>query len=71
MLECPENTPKSIYRLMTQCWSSRPVKRPDFRTLFRNRTNANLQSNNAFFKARLTIFISMYMFIKILILKKR
>ena len=31
MLECPENTPKSVYKLMTMCWSSNPSNRPCFR----------------------------------------
>jgi len=35
MLECPENTPKSIYKLMRLCWSSNPANRPAFRTLLR------------------------------------
>ena len=32
MLECPENTPKSVYKLMTMCWSSSPSNRPCFRS---------------------------------------
>ena len=35
LLECPENTPKSIYKLMKLCWSSKPINRPSFRTLLR------------------------------------
>jgi len=35
VLECPENTPKSVYKLMTMCWSSSPANRPCFRTLHR------------------------------------
>jgi len=35
MLECPENTPKSVYRVMSGCWSSKPNNRPCFRTLYR------------------------------------
>jgi len=35
VLECPENTPKSVYKLMSLCWSSKPVNRPAFRTLLR------------------------------------
>ena len=31
VLECPENTPKSVYKLMTMCWSSSPSNRPCFR----------------------------------------
>ena len=31
VLECPENTPKSVYKLMTMCWSSSPNNRPCFR----------------------------------------
>ena len=34
MLECPENTPKSVYKLMTMCWSSNPSNRPCFRYCF-------------------------------------
>ena len=32
VLECPENTPKSVYKLMTMCWSSSPSNRPCFRS---------------------------------------
>ena len=32
VLECPENTPKSVYKLMTMCWSSSPANRPCFRS---------------------------------------
>eukprot|EP00090_Calanus_glacialis_P001913 TRINITY_DN11429_c0_g1_i1.p1 TRINITY_DN11429_c0_g1~~TRINITY_DN11429_c0_g1_i1.p1 ORF type:complete len:925 (-),score=149.21 TRINITY_DN11429_c0_g1_i1:197-2971(-) len=35
MLECPENTPKSIYKIMSLCWSANPANRPCFRTLHR------------------------------------
>ena len=31
LLECPENTPKSVYRVMTMCWNSTSVNRPCFR----------------------------------------
>ena len=33
LLECPENTPKSVYKLMTLCWNSNPNQRPSFRKL--------------------------------------
>ena len=32
VLECPENTPKSVYKLMTMCWSGSPANRPCFRS---------------------------------------
>ena len=32
VLECPENTPKSVYKLMTMWWSSSPSNRPCFRS---------------------------------------
>ena len=35
-LECPENTPKSVYKVMSSCWSASPSSRPCFRTLFRD-----------------------------------
>jgi len=35
MLECPENTPKSVYKLMCLCWSASPGNRPCFRTLYK------------------------------------
>jgi len=34
-LLCPENTPKSAYRLMTTCWNSKPHDRPSFMILYR------------------------------------
>ena len=33
-LECPENTPKSVYKVMSTCWASSPGSRPSFRKLF-------------------------------------
>ena len=35
VLQCPENTPKSLYKLMLLCWNPKPSSRPSFRTLFR------------------------------------
>ena len=35
VLQCPENTPKSMYKLMLLCWNPKPNSRPSFRTLFR------------------------------------
>ena len=35
VLECPENTPKSMYKLMCMCWNAKPTSRPCFRTLYR------------------------------------
>lgn len=33
MLECPDNTPWSVYHLMKQCWNRKPSSRPSFRTI--------------------------------------
>ena len=35
VLQCPENTPKSIYSIMVKCWNLRPFERPAFRSLHR------------------------------------
>ena len=35
ILACPENTPKSAYRLMTLCWSPKAHERPQFKVLHR------------------------------------
>ena len=35
VLQCPENTPKSVYKLMILCWNPKPNARPSFRTLYR------------------------------------
>jgi receptor tyrosine kinase len=35
ILSCPENTPKSAYRLMTLCWNSKASDRPQFKLLYR------------------------------------
>ena len=32
-LECPENTPKSIYKVMSACWAASPSSRPCFRSV--------------------------------------
>ncbi|XP_015599014.1 tyrosine-protein kinase transmembrane receptor Ror2 isoform X2 [Cephus cinctus] len=34
VLQCPENTPKSVYELMKLCWNRRPSDRPTFRTIY-------------------------------------
>lgn len=36
VLQCPENTPKSAYKLMLLCWNPKPTARPTFRTLYRD-----------------------------------
>ncbi|XP_069694454.1 tyrosine-protein kinase transmembrane receptor Ror2 [Periplaneta americana] len=35
VLQCPENTPKSMYELMKLCWNRKPSARPGFRTIYR------------------------------------
>ena len=35
MLQCPDNTPKSVYRVMISCWRPQAQSRPNFRTLYR------------------------------------
>ncbi|KAG8236464.1 hypothetical protein J437_LFUL016385 [Ladona fulva] len=35
ILQCPENTPKSIYDLMKICWNKKATNRPSFRTIYR------------------------------------
>ena len=35
-LECPENTPKSVYKAMSSCWAASPASRPSFRSLWRD-----------------------------------
>ncbi|XP_059091496.1 tyrosine-protein kinase transmembrane receptor Ror2-like isoform X1 [Tigriopus californicus] len=35
VLHCPENTPKSAYRVMLSCWHSKPANRPSFRALLK------------------------------------
>ena len=35
-MECPENTPKSVYKVMSSCWAASTSSRPSFRTLFRD-----------------------------------
>ena len=35
VLQCPENTPKSVYKLMLLCWNPKSNGRPSFRTLYR------------------------------------
>ena len=49
VLECPENTPKSVYKLMTMCWSSSPSNRPCFRSesIFRVTADADAIIYNA------------------------
>ena len=34
-LACPENTPKSAYRIMTLCWNAKVQDRPPFKILYR------------------------------------
>jgi receptor tyrosine kinase len=34
-LTCPDNTPKSAYRLMTLCWNGKSHERPPFKVLYR------------------------------------
>lgn len=36
VLQCPENTPKSAYKLMLLCWNPKPLARPSFRALYRD-----------------------------------
>lgn len=35
VLQCPENTPKSMYELMKLCWNRKPSARPGFRAIYR------------------------------------
>jgi receptor tyrosine kinase len=35
VLQCPENTPKSMYNVMVKCWNLRPSERPAFRSIHR------------------------------------
>ncbi|GAB6022338.1 hypothetical protein CHUAL_006459 [Chamberlinius hualienensis] len=35
MMQCPDNTPKSVYDLMKLCWSRRPSNRPSFKAIYR------------------------------------
>ena len=35
VLQCPDNTPKSVYRVMISCWRPQAHSRPNFRTLYR------------------------------------
>ena len=35
VLQCPENTPKSMYKLMLLTWNPKASSRPSFRTLYR------------------------------------
>ncbi|XP_066996818.2 tyrosine-protein kinase transmembrane receptor Ror2 [Anabrus simplex] len=34
VLQCPDNTPKSVYELMKLCWNRKPPSRPGFRTIY-------------------------------------
>lgn len=34
VLQCPDNTPKSIYDLMKLCWNKKPTSRPNFRVIY-------------------------------------
>lgn len=34
MLQCPDNTQKSVYELMKLCWNRKPSARPSFRVIF-------------------------------------
>ena len=35
VLQCPENTPKSVYQIMRSCWKLRPSERIGFRAIHR------------------------------------
>lgn len=35
VLQCPENTPKSMHNVMVKCWNLRPSERPVFRSIHR------------------------------------
>ena len=35
VLQCPENTPKSVYQVMRSCWKLRPTERASFRAIHR------------------------------------
>lgn len=35
VLQCPDNTPKSVYKVMSACWHATAPSRPSFRTLLR------------------------------------
>ena len=35
VLSCPDNTPKSAYKVMASCWRPKTADRPGFRTLLR------------------------------------
>ena len=35
VLQCPENTPKSVYKVMMSCWHAKTSDRPGFRNLYR------------------------------------
>lgn len=39
VLQCPENTPKSVYSLMKSCWAKKSSLRPSFRTVYQTLHN--------------------------------
>ncbi len=36
VLQCPESTPRSVYKVMLTCWNPKAPHRPSFRTLYRD-----------------------------------
>uniref|UniRef100_A0A1B6MPL4 receptor protein-tyrosine kinase n=1 Tax=Graphocephala atropunctata TaxID=36148 RepID=A0A1B6MPL4_9HEMI len=39
MLQCPDNTSKSVYELMKLCWNRKPAARPSFRVIYQTLEN--------------------------------
>lgn len=47
VLQCPENTPKSLYDLMKLCWNRKPTARPGFRTIYQTLEEIQLEVERA------------------------
>ncbi|KAK7791522.1 hypothetical protein R5R35_008686 [Gryllus longicercus] len=47
VLQCPENTPKSLYDLMKLCWNRKPQARPGFRTIYQTLEEIQLEVERA------------------------
>lgn len=42
VLACPDNTPRCVYDLMRQCWSTHPTDRPNFRLIYQTLDNIQM-----------------------------
>jgi receptor tyrosine kinase len=47
VLQCPENTPKSMYELMKLCWNRKPSARPGFRAIYRTLEDIQIEVERA------------------------